>query len=90
MKQFVPLQVHSYPHLVLLDHMIEAVVRQHNELSQLHVLAIAHIVATKPHWALLQEYNSGLTANKDLSDIASFCKRYFATQEHGDNLLMKC
>ena len=62
-KQFALLHVHSYPNLIQLDAMIEALARQHNEPSQQQVLASAHTVDTKPHWIKLRHYHSHLAQN---------------------------
>ena len=64
-KQFALLHVHSYPYLIQLDALIEALARQHNEPSQQQVLATAHSVDTKPHWAKLRQYHTHLQGNDD-------------------------
>ena len=64
-KQFAQIQVHSYPYLIQIDHMLEALARQRHQPSQQQVLASAHLVDTKPHWTLLRAYHAELMANAD-------------------------
>lgn len=63
MKQFAQLHVHSYPYLIQVDHMLEALAAQRNQPSQQQILASAHTVDTKPHWALMRSYHAELMSN---------------------------
>ncbi|DBB02790.1 TPA: hypothetical protein ACH3X1_013622 [Trebouxia sp. C0004] len=64
-KQFAQIHVHSYPYLIQIDHMLEALARQRCQPSQQQILASAHTVDTKPHWTLLRAYHVELMANDD-------------------------
>ena len=64
-KQFALLHVHSYPYLIQLNSLIEALARQHNEPNQQQVLATAHSVDTKPHWTKLRQYHNHLQGKED-------------------------
>ena len=68
-KQFARIHVHSYPYLIQIDHMLEALARQRGQPSQQQVLASAHTVDTKPHWTLLRAYHAELMANDDHIDV---------------------
>ncbi|DBA98829.1 hypothetical protein WJX77_006737 [Trebouxia sp. C0004] len=68
-KQFAQIHVHSYPYLIQIDHMLEALSRQRHQPSQQQILASAHTVDTKPHWTLLRAYHAGLLANDDHIDV---------------------
>lgn len=86
LKQFALLNVHSYPYLIQMDHMLGALARQQNEPSQRQILASAHTVDTKPHWALLHEYLSGLRQNEDhIHEYVPFLNRVTSQNSSGSD-----
>ncbi len=64
--------------------MLEALARQCSEPSQQQVLASAHTVDTKPHWALLREYHTKLAANEDhIHEYVPFLKGVVSQSSSG-------
>lgn len=60
-KQYATLYVQSYPHLIQTDCMLEALARERNEPTQQQILASAHTVDTRGHWANMRAYHAQLT-----------------------------
>ncbi|KAL3136011.1 hypothetical protein ABBQ32_007048 [Trebouxia sp. C0010 RCD-2024] len=59
-KQLARLNVRSYPYLIDTEYMLEALARERGEPSQQQILAAAHSVDTKMHWANMRIYHAQL------------------------------
>lgn len=59
-KQLARLNVRSYPYLIDTEFMLEALARERGEPSQQQILAAAHSVDTKMHWANMRIYHAQL------------------------------
>lgn len=58
--QLARLNVHAYPYLIDTEYMLEALARERGQPCQQQILASAHTVDTKVHWANMRIYHAQL------------------------------